>query len=230
MGPFHESSRGNKYIILAIDHHTKYAIGAAIPSFTAEITAEFVFNEIVCKFGMVEQFLTDQGVNFESNLLKHLCILLGTDKLHTSTYHAAGNGITERLNKSIKPNIAKYVNDTHDDWDLFLPLAISAYNNSYHSSIRMTPFEALFGRKSVLVADMIMNHQLPSSTRLRDVSDFTIALRRSAEYISSVINENSRVAQARQKIQYDKFVKDRATYKVGDLVKINSCRRRVGLS
>lgn len=230
MGPFHESLQGNKYIILAIDHHTKFSIGAAIHSFTAEITAVFVFNEIICKFGMVEQFLTDQGVNFESNLLKHLCILLGTDKLHTSTYHAAGNGITERLNKSIKPNIAKYVNDSHDDWDLFLPLAISAYNNSHHSSIRMTPFEALFGRKSVLVADVIMNHQLPPNTRLRDVSDFTFALRRSADYISSVINENSRVAQAKQKAQYDKFVKDRAAFKVGDLVKINNCRRRVGSS
>ena len=61
---------------------------------------------------MVEQVLSDQGVNFESNLLKHLCILLDTDKLHTSTYHVSGNGITGRLNKSIKPNIAKYVNDS----------------------------------------------------------------------------------------------------------------------
>ena len=88
----------------------------------------------------MDKLLSDQGVNFESNVLKQLCILIGTDKLHTSTYHAAGNGITERVNKVIKPNIAKYVNDDHDDWDLFLQMAISAYNNSYHSTIKMTPY------------------------------------------------------------------------------------------
>jgi transposase InsO family protein len=97
---------------------------------------------------MIEHILADQGVNFESKLFKHLCELLGTTKLRTSTYRAAGNGITERVNKNVKPNLAKYVNDSHDDWDLFLQMAISTYNNSFHSSIGMTPFEAQFGRKS----------------------------------------------------------------------------------
>ncbi len=66
---------------------------------------------------------------------------------------------TERLNRNVKPNIENIVNDSHDDWDLFVQMAISAYNNSYHSSIRMTPYEAQFGCKSFLVNDVIMNHQ-----------------------------------------------------------------------
>ena len=179
---------------------------------------------------MIEQILTDQGVNFESNLFRHLCILLGTDKLHTSTYHAAGNGITERLNKTIKPCVAKFVNDSFDDWDLFLQMAISAYNNSYHSSIGMSPYEALFGRPAVLVSDVIMNNQLPSNTKLRDVSQFILALRNSADRVSKLVQENNSTAQARQKKNYDRFVKDRAVFRVGDSVKINNCRRHVGVS
>ena len=92
---------------MSIDHFTKFAIGAATVSFDAETTARFLLDEIVCRYGMVEKSLTDQGVNFESNMLKHLCILLNTKKLHTSAYHASGTGITERLNKSIKPNLEK---------------------------------------------------------------------------------------------------------------------------
>ena len=179
---------------------------------------------------MVEQILTDQGVNFESQLFKHLCILLGTNKLHTSTYHAAGNGITERVNRTVKPNLAKFVNDDHDDWDMFLQLSISAYNNTYHSSIGMTPYEAVFGRKSVFVADVIMNNQLPSNTKLKDIADFTFALRRSADHVSRIIRENTLVAQAKQKLNYDRFVKEKAEFQVGDVVKINNCRRHVGLS
>ena len=80
MGPFNVSTRGNRYIILSIDHFTKIAIGAATVSLDAETTARFLLDEIVCRYGMVEKILTDQGVNFESNMLKHLCILLNTKK------------------------------------------------------------------------------------------------------------------------------------------------------
>ena len=177
---------------------------------------------------MLEKLLTDQGVNFESNLLKHLCILMGTDKLHTSTYHPAGNGITERLNKTVKPNLAKFVNDEHDDWDLFLQMAISAYNNSYHGSIKMSPFEAQFGRPPVLVADVIMNHQLPSNTRVRDIADYTIALRKSAAYIQDMVLQNSEAARIRMKTNYDRFIQDKIEFKIGDFVKIDNFRVRIG--
>ena len=218
MGPLKESRHGNKYIVLGIDHFTKFAEGAATASFDAVTTATFMFNNIICRYGMVEQILTDQGVNFESKLIQHLCILMGTDKLHTSTYHPAGNGITERLNKTVKPNLAKYVNDEHDDWDLFLQLAISSYNNSYHSSIKMIPYEAQFGRPPVLVADVIMNHQLPSNTRIKDVADYTIALRRSAARIHDMVLQNTESARTRMKMNYDRFTQDRITFKIGDTV------------
>ncbi len=179
---------------------------------------------------MVERLLTDQGVNFESNLLKQLCMLLGTEKLHSTTYHAPGHGIIERPNKTIKPNLAKYVNDKHDNWDEFLQLSISAYNNTYHKTIKMTPYEAAFGRKPVMVADVIMNNRLPSSTRAQDVAEFTKALREKADHLNRVIMYNTRHAQEQQKEYYDRFAKYRAEFKVGDTVKINNCRRKVTLS
>ena len=230
MGPFKTTCRGNTYIILGVDHYTKYIEGLATVSFDSETTALFVLNNIICRYGMVEQILTDQGVNFESHLFKHLCNLLGSDKLHTSTYHPAGNGITERPNKTIKPNLAKFVNSSHDDWDLFLQLSISAYNNLYHSTLKMTPFEAMFGRPSVLVSDVLLNNKLPADTKLKDVSQFIKVLRLNADYVSALIGEHTGQAQQRQKLNYDKFVKNKAVYKIGDMVKINNFRVRPGHS
>ena len=230
MGPFNVSTRGNRYIILSIDHFTKFAIGAATVSFDAETTARFLLDEIVCRYGMVEKILTDQGVNFESNMLKHLCILLNTKKLHTSAYHASGNGITERLNKSIKPNLAKCVNESHTDWDLYLQMAISAYNNSHHATIKMTPYEAMFARQSVSVADVIMSNQLPSDTKLAEILQFTKTLRARAAVICQKINENTEAAQFKQKVYHDKFVKNNKEFKLNDIVKINNYKHTVGLS
>ena len=109
-------------------------------------------------------------------------------------------------------------------------MAISAYNNSFHSSIKMTPYEAQFGRPSVIVADIIMNHQLPANTRLKDISEFTVALRSNAARINELIRENTIKAQLKQKYFYDRFVKDRATYNIGDMVKITNYRYREGHS
>ena len=57
-----------------------------------------------------------------------------------------------------------------------------------------------------------MNHQLPSSTKLKDISDFTFALRESALYINDVIRENTSLAQEKQQMNYNRFVKDRAEF------------------
>ena len=226
MGPFRESQRGNKYIILAIDHLTKFAEGAATVSFDALTTAQFLFDTIVCRHGMFEKLLSDQGVNFESHLLKQLCILLGTDKLHTSTYHAAGNGITERLNKTIKPALAKLVNDDHDDWDAFLPMALSAYNNSLHSTTQLSPYEALYHRPSVQVSDVLLANQLPFGTAPHTISDFILDVRRKAEQINETLLKNTQLAQTKQKQQYDRFVRDKVSFTEGDMVKITNFRVR----
>lgn len=176
---------------------------------------------------MVEKILTDQGVNFESELFQQLCALLKTNKLRTSTYHAMGNGITERLNKNIKPMLAKFVNDTHTDWDLFLPMAVSAYNTSLHSSIGMTPYEAQCGRKPVLVADVILNNNQDTSNNL---DEFIKRLRQNAARISDTIEEHARAARAKQEHSYNRFLQFKHQYEVDDLVKITNYNSQAGLS
>ncbi len=223
MGPFKRSKSGNLYIFLVIDHWTKFAVGVALPSFNAEATARALIDNVVCKYGMFEKVLSDQGVNFESNLMKHVCTLLGVEKLHTTTYNAAGNGITERLNKTIKPNLAKYVNDDHSDWDEFLQLAVAAYNSANHASTGMSPYEALFARPPVNVIDLIIGNELPEDTKRGNVSEFVKQLKLQALRINGT-------AQAKQKHYHDKFVRDAAEYRVGDKVKINNYRARINRS
>ena len=112
---------------------------------------------VFCRHGAYEKVLTGRGRNFEARLFIHLCHLMGAEKLRTTSFHAQGNGGVERVNKVIKPCLAKLIDDTQDDWDVYLPMAISSYNNSFHSSIGMTPFEAHYGRPSTAVADIVLN-------------------------------------------------------------------------
>ena len=152
-------------------------------------------------------------------MTKHLCQLLGANKIRSSPYHPSGNGISERVNRVVKPAIAKFVDYAGEDWDIYLDgiMAINAYNTTVHSSIGLTPFEAHFGRPALTVADVVLNNRLPSSTKLSNISEFTVQTFERASQIHKQIMDARVVAQERQKRQYDK-----SSYKfnVGDFVKI----------
>ena len=219
MGPFRKTRSGNMYLITAVDTFSKFLVGSSTVTFDALVSAVFLFN-YVCVHGMIERVLTDQGRNFEALLFFHLCRLLGANKVRTTAYHAMGNGGTERVNKVLKPALAKLVNDDHDNWDVYVQMSISAYNNSFHSSIGMTPYEAHFGRPSVMVSDVIMNSKLPSATGSSDISEFAAGVYASAYRINEVIKVNKEIAQSKQKLVYDQAVKNLRQYRLRDWVKI----------
>jgi hypothetical protein len=225
MGPFKVSKSGNKYICLAVDAHIKFLWYAATKTIDEVSTAIFLFNEIVCKVGPIEQIMSDQGGCFEGNVFQHLCKLIGSDKLRSSAFHPSGNGGIEIVNKVIKPNLAKFVSSSHDDWDLHLGLAVNSYNNTLQSSIGMAPSEALFNRPPVLIADVICNNRLPSSTNIDNVGEHTLQLWKNAKRVRREISFNKDVSQEKQKSNYDKSVRDNRSFEEGQLVKIRNFKK-----
>jgi hypothetical protein len=71
---------------------------------------------------------------------------LGTQLNLSTTYHPETDGKMERVNQVMEDMLRMYVMDNQTQWEKHLPLVEFAYNNSYHSSIRMPPYEALYGR------------------------------------------------------------------------------------
>jgi hypothetical protein len=72
---------------------------------------------------------------------------LGTKLLHSSTDPPQTSGQTERVNQILEDMLRACVLEFPQKWDDYLPLAEFSYNNSYQESIKMEPFEALYGRR-----------------------------------------------------------------------------------
>ena len=87
--------------------------------------------------------LTDQGKNFECELVKSLCDLLQMRKLRTSSYHPQGNGQTERYNATRCDMLRSYENA--ETWEEMLQWAASAFNTSVHACTGYTPHELVYG-------------------------------------------------------------------------------------
>ncbi|GKA37230.1 putative reverse transcriptase domain-containing protein [Tanacetum coccineum] len=66
----------------------------------------------------------------------------------STAYHPQTDGQSERTIQTLEDMLRACVIDFGGSWNVYLPLAEFSYNNSYHSSIRCAPFEALYGRKS----------------------------------------------------------------------------------
>ena len=96
-GPYPISDRGNRYILVIIDHFTKWVEAYAIPNQEA-VTVAFCFESFINTFGYPDIILTDQDRNFESAHIKEMCGRLKIDKRTTSAYHPQCNGQSERFN------------------------------------------------------------------------------------------------------------------------------------
>ncbi len=68
---------------------------------TAKTTAEAFFNNFVVHYGLPSRIHSDQGANFESELIREMCELTGMKKSRTTIYHPMSNGMTERFNRTL---------------------------------------------------------------------------------------------------------------------------------
>ena len=97
-----EPSKGNIENVLVItDHFTRYALAYASKTQTAQATARILWDNFICHYGFPEQFISDQGRNFESDSIQELNKIAGVKKLHTTPYHPQSNGQCERFNSTL---------------------------------------------------------------------------------------------------------------------------------
>ncbi|CAJ2631941.1 unnamed protein product [Trifolium pratense] len=109
--------------------------------------AEIYVEQIVRLHGIPTSIISDRDPRFTSRFWESLQEALGTKLRLSSAYHPQTDGQSERTIQSLEDLLRACVLEQNVNWDSCLPLVEFTYNNSYHSSIGMAPFEALYGRR-----------------------------------------------------------------------------------
>ena len=137
------SHKGNKCVMVVTDCFTKWIMAYSLPDHKARtMQKDFMFT-----FGMPEVLHTDQGADFESNLMKEMCQLLGEVKTRTTPYHPQSDGQVERFNRTLISMLKLYVAKHHRDWDDWLTGLVFAYSTTEHASTGYTPHYLMLGRR-----------------------------------------------------------------------------------
>jgi transposase InsO family protein len=137
-----------KSIWVIVDRPTKSTHFILVHTFyRTEKYAELYISRILCLHGVPKTIISDQGPQFISHLWEKLHASLGTHLIHSSDYHPQTNDQTERVNQILEDIFGACALNYPDKWDKCLPLAEFSCNNSYQESLKMVPFEALYGRR-----------------------------------------------------------------------------------
>ncbi|GJY41679.1 reverse transcriptase domain-containing protein [Tanacetum coccineum] len=209
------SSSGYDAIWVIVDRLTKSAHFLPIrEDYKTEKLARIYINEIVARHGVPVSIISDRDGRFASHLWQALQKALGT-KLHMSTaYHPETDGQSERTIQTLEDMLRACVMDFGGSWDTHLPLVEFSYNNSYHTSVKCAPFEALYGRKcrSPVIWTEVGESQLIGPEIVQETTEKIIQ-----------IKERLKTARSRQKSYADKRRKP-LEFKVGDrvLLKVSS--------
>jgi hypothetical protein len=94
-----------------------------------------------------KEIVLDIDPKFTSIFLKGLFKGFGTNLNLSATYHPESDGKTKRTNRIIEDMLRMYVMDQPSKWEDYIHLVEFVYNNGYQVSLKMSPFEALYGRK-----------------------------------------------------------------------------------
>ena len=110
-----------------------------------ESLADLYIREIVRLHGVPTSIISDRDPRFTSRLWGQLQSALGTKLKFSIAFHPQTDGQSERTIQTLEDMLRACMLDWKGDWDSHLCLVEFAYNNSYHASIGMAPYEALYG-------------------------------------------------------------------------------------
>jgi transposase InsO family protein len=139
---------GYDSIWVIVDRLTKVADFIPVrTTYTGAKLAELYMARIVCLHGVPKKIVSDRCTQFTSLFWEKLHESMDTKLNFSSAYHPQTDGQIERTNQILEDMLRACALKHGESWDKSLLYAEFSYNNSYQASLKMAPFEALYGKK-----------------------------------------------------------------------------------
>ncbi len=198
---------GYEYILVVMDHFTRFAQAYATRNKTATTVADKIFNEHALKFGFPRRLHHDMGKEFENNLLARLKDLSSIRGSHTTPYHPQGNGQVEHFIRTLLAMLRTLVDKEKADWKESLAKVVHAYNCTRNETTGYSPYYLLFGRSPHLPVDLLFN--LKTNETHDTYQDYAAHWKKRIEDAYLIASRTADKGAARGKAHYDRKVQGR---------------------
>lgn len=209
-----DSPGGYGNILVITDHFTHYAQAYPTTKQTARTTAKLLYDNFILHYGFPARIHSDQGRNFESSIIKQLCEVTGIKKSRTTPYHPQGNGTAEKFNHTLLRMLGTLTEEQKNNWKVYVPSLVHAYNCTKHTCTGYSPFYLLFGRQPRLPIDSYLGLETTDET---DNAEYAQELKKRLQYAHEAAIKATDKARARYKGLHDRKAKA-SCLEIGDRV------------
>jgi hypothetical protein len=200
---------GYDSIWVIVDRLTKVAHFIPVKTtYSGPQLAELYMSRIVYLHEVPKKIMSDRGTQFTLKFWKRLHETLDTQLRFSSAYHPQTDGQIERVNQILEDMLRACALQYGTNWDKSISYAEFSYNNSYQESLKMAPFEMLYGHRC---------RTLLFWSEAGERKIFGPDILQEAEKQVHMVRENLRVAQLRQK-SYTDHRRRELSFEVGDFV------------
>ncbi|GMF41535.1 unnamed protein product [Phytophthora fragariaefolia] len=215
-GPFPRADGGERYVIATLEYVTRYAVVRGVTQHTAERVATFLMDDMVLRFGAFRESLTDGAPELTGRGIEQLVTILQAKQTNPVPYRPQMIGLVERFYRSWKDCVSTFKsNEKPNDWSEWAQCEVYAYNSAPHSTVALSPNVLMMGRRL-----------RPPNELLRLIKGSEAGgLMAYHEQLLGALARGHRCAerarqkeQARQARYYDKNVRRRRTFEMGDKV------------
>ncbi|GJS31521.1 reverse transcriptase domain-containing protein [Tanacetum coccineum] len=144
MGLF-PSSRGNKYILVAVDYLSKWVEAKALPTNNARVVVKFL-KSLFAQFGTPRAIISDRGTHFCNDQFAKVMLKYGVTHHLSTAYHPQKSGQVEVSNRSLKRILERTIRENQASWSDKLDDALWAFRTAFKIPIGCTPYKLIYGK------------------------------------------------------------------------------------
>ncbi|GJZ00885.1 reverse transcriptase domain-containing protein [Tanacetum coccineum] len=152
MGPF-PSSRGNKYILVAVDYLSKWVEAKALPTNDARVVVKFL-KSLFARFGTPRAIISDRGTHFCNDQFAKVMSKYGVTHRLATAYHPQTSGQVEVSNRGLKRILERTVGENLASCSDKLDDALWAFRTAFKTSIGCTPYKLVYGKSCHLPIEL----------------------------------------------------------------------------
>ncbi|GJS17773.1 reverse transcriptase domain-containing protein [Tanacetum coccineum] len=227
MGPF-PSSKGNKYILVAVDYLLKWVEAKALPTNDARVVCKF-FKSLFSQFGAPRAIISDRGTHFCNDQFLKVMLKYGVTHRLATAYHPQTSGQVEVSNRGLKRILERTVGENRASWSDKLDDALWAFRTTYKIPIGCTPYKLVYGKACHLSIELehraywALKH---ANFDLSTTGDHRKVQLNELNELRDQAYENSLIYKEKTKRIHDSKIKNRV-FNVGDRVLLFNSRLKI---
>ena len=205
-----------KLLLVAIDYFNKWVEAEAFSSIKDMDVTQFIWKNIVCRFGIPISIVSDNGPQFDNRAYRNFCQELKIKNLYSTPHYPQSNGLAEASNKTLLTALKKRLDSAKGKWVDELPGVLWAYRTTTRRSTGISPFAITYRMEAIIPTEIGMptiRSDMPEQENIKLVIKDLDPVDELRESIAICIASYQR----RLENSYNKQVKPR-TFQLGDLV------------